>query len=119
MPGEVRTRRQAGIGAATALGACRGGVDCRLQIGGRVRGRAHIEHGVHVYDAGGVEAQRLVERHRALPRVERRHAVRGEVNGSGGSRRWTTAAHAALAGEGAAADWGQGTGRSAPGTSGT
>ena len=44
----------------------------RLQIGGRARGGAHAEHAVHGCDAGGVEAQRLVERRRALPRVERR-----------------------------------------------
>ena len=35
---------------------------------GRARGGAHAEHAEHVRDAGGVEAQRLVERHRALPR---------------------------------------------------
>eukprot|EP00964_Phaeocystis_antarctica_P125137 scaffold88779_cov42-Phaeocystis_antarctica.AAC.1 len=40
------------------------------------------------------------------------HTVRGEVIGSGGSRRWTTAAHAACRG---GRDW-QGTGRSARGT---
>ena len=40
----------------------------RLQI----VGGAHEEHLVHVRDAGGVEAQRLVERRRVLPRVERR-----------------------------------------------
>eukprot|EP00964_Phaeocystis_antarctica_P013465 scaffold7370_cov57-Phaeocystis_antarctica.AAC.5 len=44
----------------------------RLQIGGRARGGAHPEHAVHGCDAGRVEAQRLVERRRALPRVERR-----------------------------------------------
>ena len=33
MPCEVRVRRQEGIGAATALAACRGGVDCRLGAG--------------------------------------------------------------------------------------
>ena len=33
MPSEVRAKRQEGIGAATALGACRGGVDCRLGAG--------------------------------------------------------------------------------------
>eukprot|EP00964_Phaeocystis_antarctica_P132152 scaffold96187_cov56-Phaeocystis_antarctica.AAC.4 len=51
----------------------------RLQIGGRARGGAHEEHVVHVRDVGGVEAQRLVERQRVLPRVERREcgAVRG------------------------------------------
>ena len=44
----------------------------RLQIGGRARGGAHVEHLAHGCDAGGVEAQRLVERRRGLPRVERR-----------------------------------------------
>ena len=65
------------------------GVGARAQAwgsGGRKRGahaedrrlegrRAHGEHGKHVRDAGGVEAQRLVERRRALPslpRVERK-----------------------------------------------
>ena len=44
----------------------------RLQIGGRARGGTHCEHVAHVCDAGGVEAKRLVERRRELPRVERR-----------------------------------------------
>ena len=39
----------------------------RLQVGGGARGGAHPEHVDHVRDAGGVEAQRLVERRRALP----------------------------------------------------
>eukprot|EP00964_Phaeocystis_antarctica_P098977 scaffold64895_cov59-Phaeocystis_antarctica.AAC.1 len=50
----------------------------RLQFGSRARGGAHVEHGFHVCDAGGVEAQRLVERRRALPKV-----VRGEHEGHG------------------------------------
>eukprot|EP00964_Phaeocystis_antarctica_P067084 scaffold40596_cov57-Phaeocystis_antarctica.AAC.1 len=50
----------------------------RLQIGGRARGGAHREHAGHGCDVGGVEAQRLVERIRILPRVERRaYTVRG------------------------------------------
>eukprot|EP00964_Phaeocystis_antarctica_P096342 scaffold62657_cov64-Phaeocystis_antarctica.AAC.2 len=45
-------------------------------LGQGTRG-AHPEHGVHVCDAGRVEAQRLVERRRVLWRVERRaHTVR-------------------------------------------
>ena len=44
----------------------------RLWIGGRARGGAHHEHVAHGCDAGGVEAQRLVEHPRALPRVEGR-----------------------------------------------
>ena len=56
------------------------GERARLQIRGRARGGAHVEHLVHGRDAGRVEGQRLVERPRALPRVERRaYAVRGEV----------------------------------------
>ena len=39
----------------------------RLQIGGKARGGAHVEHGAHSCDAGGVEAQRLVERMCVLP----------------------------------------------------
>eukprot|EP00964_Phaeocystis_antarctica_P148343 scaffold115172_cov97-Phaeocystis_antarctica.AAC.1 len=50
----------------------RAGEGSTVQIGGRARGGAHGEHGAHVCDAGGVEAQRLVERRRVLPRVERR-----------------------------------------------
>eukprot|EP00964_Phaeocystis_antarctica_P049667 scaffold28787_cov67-Phaeocystis_antarctica.AAC.4 len=37
----------------------------------KARGEVHPEHIVHVCDAGGVEAQWLVERLRLLPRVER------------------------------------------------
>eukprot|EP00964_Phaeocystis_antarctica_P018819 scaffold10367_cov70-Phaeocystis_antarctica.AAC.1 len=44
----------------------------RLQIGGRARVGAHQEHVGHGCDAGRVEAQRLVERRCALPRVKRR-----------------------------------------------
>ena len=62
----------------------------RLQIRGKARGGAHPEHVVHVRDAGGVEAQRLVERRRLLPRVERRaYAVARQA---GGQR--VTAVHA-------------------------
>eukprot|EP00964_Phaeocystis_antarctica_P114348 scaffold78323_cov43-Phaeocystis_antarctica.AAC.1 len=50
----------------------RAGERARLQIGGKARGRAHVEHLVHGCDAGGVEAQWLVERRRALPSAERR-----------------------------------------------
>ena len=61
----------------------------RLQIRGRARGGAHVEHAVHVRDAGGVEAQRLVERRRALPRVERGayDAGRGAAREAGGGGR--------------------------------
>eukprot|EP00964_Phaeocystis_antarctica_P045214 scaffold26017_cov39-Phaeocystis_antarctica.AAC.1 len=64
----------------------------RLQIGGRARGGAHVEHVGHGCDAGGVEAQRLVERRRGLPRVERRaygagRAAGWEAGGGGRLRR--------------------------------
>ena len=45
----------------------RGGLGCRFGEGG-----AHVEHVEHVRDFGRVEAQRLVERRRGLPRVERK-----------------------------------------------
>ena len=43
-----------------------------MQVGGRARGAAHFEHPVHNCGARGVEAQRLVERRRLLPSIERR-----------------------------------------------
>ena len=105
MLGEVRAGRReeaSDRGARSVQGRA------RLQIGSRARGGAHEEHGAHVRDAGGVEAQRLVERRRALPRVERRAygAGRGtgRVAGGGGRPRCKQ-----RAGEGSAADWGQGT----------
>ena len=68
--GEVRPGRQE---AAGDRGARSVQGRARLQIGGRARGGAHAEHVGHVRDAGGVEAQRLVERLvRGLPRVGRR-----------------------------------------------
>eukprot|EP00964_Phaeocystis_antarctica_P096142 scaffold62501_cov69-Phaeocystis_antarctica.AAC.3 len=50
----------------------------------KAQAEAHPEHVAHVCDAGGVEAQRLVERQglipRALPRVAMRaYDIRGEV----------------------------------------
>jgi hypothetical protein len=50
----------------------------QLKIGGRARAEAHIEHGVHVRDAGGVEAEWLVERRRPLPSGKRTH-TEGEM----------------------------------------
>ena len=72
-------------------------------------GGAHLEHVFHGCDFGCVEAQRLVELRRVLPRVERRAygAVRGAglEAGGGGRRR-----HKQRAVKGSTADWGQGTG---------
>ena len=56
-----------------------------------------MEHLVHVRDAGGVEAQRLVEGPRLLP--SRKEGIRcGARCGPGGGRRRATAVHAACRG---------------------
>ena len=57
-----------------------------MQIGSRARGGAHVEHVGHGCDAGGVEAQRLVERRRVLPRVERRACGAGRGIRVGGQQ---------------------------------
>eukprot|EP00964_Phaeocystis_antarctica_P005378 scaffold2944_cov60-Phaeocystis_antarctica.AAC.1 len=75
MRGEVQTGRPevaADRGARSVQGRA------RLQIGSRAQGGAHPEHAVHGCDAGGVEAQLLVERRRELPRVERRACDAGQ-----------------------------------------
>ena len=49
-----------------------------------------MEHVGHVRDAGGIEAQWLVERRRLLPRVERRaYAARRDAAREAGGRRAT------------------------------
>ena len=79
--------------------------DPRLEgLGQSTRGGAHPEHVGHDRDAGGVEAQRLVEHRRGLPRVERGACGTGrssgqEAGGGGGPRRTQGA------GEGSNADW--------------
>ena len=65
MRGEVYGSAGEGQRATAAHAACRDGRDCRA------RGLAHPEHQVKGCDAGGVEAQRLVELKCILPRVER------------------------------------------------
>eukprot|EP00964_Phaeocystis_antarctica_P057079 scaffold33736_cov50-Phaeocystis_antarctica.AAC.3 len=53
---------------------------------------AHLEHAVHVRDAGRVEAERLVEGRRALP--SRKEGVRcGARCGPGAGGRGLAAAH--------------------------
>ena len=80
------------LGGVKALGvaAQSGGPDSRLGTRG-TRG-AHQEHGGHGRDLGRVEAERLVERRRALP--SRKAGMRRAVRGRGRA----TAAHAACAG---------------------
>jgi len=58
---------QTGATAVHMQRAERGGRDYRL--GGRERGAAHVEHLVHVGDAGCIEAEGLVEGLRHLPRI--------------------------------------------------
>ena len=70
--GAYRAGRGATLEAADDRGASSVQERARLRIGGRARGEAHHEHEAHGGDTGGVEAQRLVERPRFLPRVERR-----------------------------------------------
>ena len=78
LPGEERAGRREAAGDRDAR-SVQG--RARLQIWGRARGGANLEHAVHGRDAGGVEAQRLVERPRVLPRVERRACGAGRVCG--------------------------------------
>ena len=60
-----------GEGAGQQLGFNVQGRGSAADWGQGTRGGAHIEHEGHARDAGGVEAQRLVERKRGLPRVEK------------------------------------------------
>ena len=99
------------------------GVGARAQAwgsGGRKRGahaedrrpegrRAHGEHGKHVRDAGGVEAQRLVERRRALPSLPRGSKGRLAV-------RRREAASSSVQGRARLEIWGKQRGGSAPRT---
>ena len=109
--GAVQGTGLAAAGGGRPRRTQRAGERARLRIRSRARGGAHGEHVAHLCDAGGVEAQRLVERRRFLPRVGgRAHTVRGELRagrreaaGNGGARSVHT-------GEGSTADWEQGRG---------
>ena len=113
--GRDAAREAGGRGAAGDRGARGVQGRARLQIGSRARGGAHEEHVAHVRDAGGIEAQRLVERRRVLPRVERKACGAGRdagrEPGGGGRPRGTQ-----RSGQGSTADSGQSMGRSAPRT---
>ena len=87
-------------------GKQRAGEGSTVQIGGWARGGAHGEHEAHGCDAGGVEAQRLVERCRALPQGG--HTVRGELRAGGRQARWHR--HSVLGRARLYTDRGQGTG---------
>ena len=71
--GGMRVERRKGRGAAAAHAACRRGPEWGSV--GRGTRAAHIKHLVHGCDAERVEAQRLVERRRGLPR--RKEGIRG------------------------------------------
>jgi hypothetical protein len=74
--------------------------DYAVRVRSESTGRgAHVEHELHTLDAGGIpEVQRLIERRRALPRVEKgaycgmRLVVRAVH--AGGGRRETIVVHA-------------------------
>jgi hypothetical protein len=85
MRGEVRVGRREGVGSGGASGMDGKAPESRL--GGQGTRRAHLEHGAHGRDLGGVKAQRLVEGVRVLP--SRREGMRcGARCGSGGGRAW-------------------------------
>ena len=70
MRGEVRAGRREGVGRRRRKRHAQGRPDSRRE-GQGTRG-AHVEHGLHVRDLGGVKAQRLIEGVRVLCRVEGR-----------------------------------------------
>eukprot|EP00964_Phaeocystis_antarctica_P025189 scaffold14136_cov49-Phaeocystis_antarctica.AAC.1 len=69
----------------------RAGEGSAADWGRGTEGGAHVEYAVHVRDAGDVEAQRLVERRRGLPRLERRAYDAGRGCGPGGERQQAAA----------------------------
>ena len=82
------SRQEDGLGWSVAQAAGMPGL-WRLRAG-HARG-AHPKHVLHVCDAGRVEAQRLVERRRALPSRKRKHRRRGDMRASrreGGGVGW-------------------------------
>eukprot|EP00964_Phaeocystis_antarctica_P005230 scaffold2864_cov52-Phaeocystis_antarctica.AAC.1 len=54
---------------------------------------AHLEHAVHVRDTGRVEAERLVERQRALQSRKEGRTMQSEVCGLGAGGHGPAAAH--------------------------
>ena len=58
-----------------------------IQLEDRAGAEPHLKHVPHARDAGGVEAQRLVERPRALP-SPKGGMLRWRYAGPGGGRAW-------------------------------
>ena len=81
----MRPRRGEGVRREAARAVYREGSNCGDW---RARHGAHEKHVVHGCDAGRVETQRLVERLRALPSRNERHA-----NGAMGAGRREGARH--------------------------
>ena len=76
---------------ATAVQAVCAGQGSTVDTG-KIRGGAHLKHAAHFCDAGGVQAQRLVERPRALRRVETRAYNAGRGSEAGRQERvWSAA----------------------------
>ena len=84
MRGEVQTGRPEVAGDRGARSVQE---RARPQIGSRAQGGAHFEHEAHVCDAGGFEAQRLVERPRPLPSRKRGYDE-GRRRAGGGGTAW-------------------------------
>ena len=86
MWGEVQPGRHMGHCVAATQVACTGRARLKAWAQG-TRGARHPEHPAHVCDLGRVEAERLVERSRALP--SRKAGMRcGKRYGPGGVRLW-------------------------------
>ena len=99
MRGEVRAGRREGVGRRRRKRHAQGRPDSRRE-GQGTRG-AHVEHGLHVRDLGGVKAQRLVEGIRVLPSRREGHMRYGARCGpGGGTGREAASAQAACTGEG-------------------
>jgi hypothetical protein len=73
--GTTRVARRCGTQREGRISSARGVRVCgpAREWGQKAQAEAHSEHCVHVCDAGGVKAQRLVESIRLLPRVQRGH----------------------------------------------
>ena len=87
-------------------------------LGAKGTREAHVEHGAHGRDAGGVEAQRLVEGQRLLPSRRDMRCGGGEVGAGGGRACVVVAARQEACTEKRPDSrlGGQGHARSAPGT---
>ena len=87
---------------AARQAACTGGEGPTQGLGAKGTRGAHPEHVAHGHDAGGVEAQRLVEGRRVLPSPREGMRCGGERCEAGGGRAWgvVAARQEACTGEG-------------------